>query len=115
MTQSVKESNISVQECEQRMLQFIQKYTNKGANCLAGNSVHADKEFLKKYMPEFMEQLHYRIVDVSTIKELTRHWFPTEHLNAPKKHFQHRALQDIRDSIEELKYYRQTMFKDGNW
>ena len=93
------------------MVDFIKKHTSKGKNCLAGNSVHADKEFLKKYMPNFMEHLHYRIVDVSTIKELGRHWFPKEYSDAPKKQGSHRALQDIKESIEELRYYRKTMFK----
>ena len=112
MTQAVKDSQISLRECERRMIDFITEHTNKGASCLAGNSVHADKEFLKKYMPEFMEQLHYRIVDVSTIKELTKHWFPKEYAGAPKKQLLHRALQDIKDSIAELRYYRKTIFKD---
>lgn len=111
LTQAVKNSTISLKECERRMVEFIQKHTTKGKNCLAGNSVHADKEFLKRYMPRFVEQLHYRIVDVSTIKELGRHWFPEEYSAAPKKHFQHRALQDIKDSITELAYYQKSMFK----
>ncbi|XP_066914734.1 oligoribonuclease, mitochondrial-like [Clytia hemisphaerica] len=111
LTQSVKDSHISLQECERRMIEFIKKHTVKGKNCLAGNSVHADKEFLKKYMPNFMEHLHYRIIDVSTVKELTRRWYPKEFGSAPRKTFSHRALQDIKESIEELRYYRKSVFK----
>ena len=111
LTQAVKDSQISLQECERRMVDFIKKHTDKGKNCLAGNSVHADKEFLKKYMPNFMEHLHYRIIDVSTVKELTRRWYPKEFGAAPKKTFSHRALQDIKESIEELRYYRDSVFK----
>ena len=93
------------------MLAFIKKHTRKGKNCLAGNSVHCDKEFLVKYMPKLMEHLHYRIVDVSSVKELAKRWYPKVYSHAPAKLMSHRALQDIKESIEELKYYRTTIFK----
>ena len=75
---------------------------------MAGNSVGADKKFLEKYMPNFMEHLHYRIVDVSTVKELARRWYPEDFSQAPIKKGSHRALDDIRESIEELKYYKKS-------
>ncbi|MBN3293785.1 ORN protein, partial [Polypterus senegalus] len=78
---------------------------------LAGNSVHADKKFLDKYMPQFMYHLHYRIIDVSTIKELCRRWFPEEYKQAPRKKASHRALDDIHESIKELQFYRRSVFK----
>ena len=94
------------------MIDFVSKHTNKEKCLLAGNTVHVDKEFLKKYMPDFVSLLHYRIIDVSTVKELSRAWYPTEYSKAPKKIRSHRALADIRESIEELKYYRRAVFKN---
>uniref|UniRef100_A0A8C1WQ03 Small fragment nuclease n=1 Tax=Cyprinus carpio TaxID=7962 RepID=A0A8C1WQ03_CYPCA len=76
-----------------------------------GNSVHADKKFLDKFMPQFMRHLHYRIIDVSTIKELSRRWYPEEYSLAPQKKASHRALEDIQESIKELKFYRANVFK----
>ncbi|CAJ0955163.1 unnamed protein product [Ranitomeya imitator] len=76
-----------------------------------GNSVHVDKAFLNKYMPQFMRHLHYRIVDVSTVKELCRRWYPADYERAPMKAASHRALDDIRESIKELHFYRQNVFK----
>jgi oligoribonuclease len=77
---------------------------------LAGSSVHVDRIYIAKYMPLLDAHLHYRIVDVSTIKELTRRWYPRVYFNAPKKVGGHRALADIIDSIRELRYYRSTVF-----
>ena len=111
LTKAVKESTVTVAECEERMLNLIKPYTRKGKCCLAGNSVHFDKEFLNKFMPNFMNHLHYRIIDVSTIKELTRKWYPKAMNKMPAKKLAHRALGDIEESIEELKYYRKHVFK----
>ena len=77
---------------------------------LAGNSIGTDKTFLSRDMPELIDYLHYRVIDVSTIKELSRRWFPKAHYNAPAKTGNHRALGDIRDSIDELRYYREAVF-----
>lgn len=112
LTAAVKNSQISIQECEQTMLDFITKHTKKGKSCLAGNSVHCDKEFLNKYMPNVMAQLHYRIIDVSSMKELAKRWYPEVIDNSPTKSFSHRALQDVKESIEELQYYRKRIFKN---
>ncbi|TRZ01008.1 hypothetical protein DNTS_003323 [Danionella cerebrum] len=89
-------------------LEFALLQVNLTAN---GNSVHADKKFLDKYMPQFMHHLHYRIIDVSTIKELSRRWYPDEYNLAPSKKSSHRALDDIQESIKELAFYRVNVFK----
>jgi len=77
---------------------------------LAGNSVGTDRGFLARDMPELESHLHYRIIDVSSIKELSRRWFPRAYFNSPKKAGGHRALADIRESIAELRYYREAVF-----
>ncbi len=77
---------------------------------LAGNTVGTDRGFLARDMPELEQHLHYRIIDVSSVKELSRRWFPRAYYNAPKKNGGHRALIDIRESIEELRYYREAVF-----
>ncbi|EYC28591.1 hypothetical protein Y032_0007g3303 [Ancylostoma ceylanicum] len=94
-----------------KVLEFLEKETAKGECPLAGNSVSMDRCFINKYMPRLGEHLHYRTVDVSTIKELTKRWFPDEFVKAPPKRNTHRALDDIRESIQELQYYRSTVFK----
>eukprot|EP00056_Hartaetosiga_gracilis_P016606 m.5499 g.5499 ORF g.5499 m.5499 type:complete len:199 (-) comp4311_c0_seq1:78-674(-) len=117
LTQRVKDSKITEAMAERRMLEFIQEHVPKGACPLAGNSVHADKMFLDKYMPSFMDHLHYRIVDVSSFKEVIRRWQPDVLANAPPKMGSHRALDDIKESITELQYYKSVFFttsSDGN-
>merc|ERR1712004_804658 len=111
LTQAVKESQISVAEAESQMLSFMAQHTVKGTGLLAGNSVHDDKRFLKKYMPNFMDHLHYRIVDVSTVKELCRRWYPEDFKKLPRKEGSHRALDDIKESIKELEFYQHSIFK----
>ncbi|KAM4014987.1 oligoribonuclease, mitochondrial [Anomaloglossus baeobatrachus] len=114
LTQAVRDSKISLAQAEYEFLSFIRKHTPPGICPLAGNSVHVDKEFLVKYMPQFMRHLHYRIIDVSTIKELCRRWYPAEYECAPMKRASHRALDDIQESIKELHFYRQHIFKKVN-
>ncbi|XP_060084430.1 oligoribonuclease, mitochondrial-like [Ylistrum balloti] len=87
LTEAVKKSNISLASAEQEMLKFIQQHTLPNCAILSGNSVHADKVFLDKYMPQFMAHLHYRIVDVSTVKELCRRWYPEEFKKHPRKNY----------------------------
>ncbi|XP_051895964.1 small fragment nuclease [Pristis pectinata] len=113
LTQAVRDSKITLQQAEYEFLSFVRQHTPPGLCPLAGNSVHADKKFLDKYMPQFMRHLHYRIIDVSTIKELCRRWYPDEYEDAPKKKASHRALDDIHESIKELKFYRMHIFKEG--
>ncbi|XP_029029690.1 small fragment nuclease isoform X4 [Betta splendens] len=111
LTQAVKDSQITLEHAQYEFLSFVRQHTPPGQCHLAGNSVHADKRFLEKYMPQLMHHFHYRIIDVSTIKELCRRWFPEEYKMAPQKKAVHRALDDILESIKELQYYRVTIFK----
>ncbi|XP_054879473.1 small fragment nuclease isoform X2 [Poeciliopsis prolifica] len=111
LIQAVQNSKMTLGQAEYEFLSFVRQHTPPGQCPLAGNSVHADKRFLDKYMPQFMYHLHYRIIDVSTIKELCRRWFPEEFKMAPHKSATHRALDDIKESIKELQYYRACIFK----
>jgi oligoribonuclease len=111
LTEESRKSKVSLAEAETQLVDFISKYTPKGACPLAGNTVHMDKRFLEKCMPKFAEHLHYRIVDVSTVKELCRRWYPAEFAKMPRKKNSHRALDDIKESIDELKHYRSLIFK----
>lgn len=102
---------ISATEAETLVLEYVLKFIPADQNApLAGNSIGTDRAFLTKYMPRLDNQLHYRNVDVSSIKELARRWYPRVYFNAPAKDGGHRALADILESIRELAYYRQTVF-----
>ena len=101
----------SLEEAENKVVAFVQKWTTENGCPLAGNSIGQDAKFLEKYMPKLMKHLHYRVIDVSTIKELSRRWYPEEFAMRPKKKLTHRALDDIKESIEELRYYKEKMFK----
>lgn len=105
----VRESELSTSEAETRTLEFVQAYTVEGKAPLCGNTIGQDRRFLFKYMPRLSSWLHYRNVDVSSIKELVCRWYPEE-MHAPTKKSNHRALDDIRGSIEELKWYRDYVF-----
>lgn len=107
----VRESTISEADAEAQLLAFVQAHVGKGESPLAGNSVHQDRRFLAKYWPTFEQYLHYRIVDVSTIKELVSRWYPKEYTARPVKKGSHRALDDIRESIDELRFYRKVAFR----
>jgi oligoribonuclease len=110
LTQRVKESNVIEAEAEQITLEFLKEHLSAGESPLCGNSIGQDRRFLVKYMPELEGFFHYRNLDVSTIKELARRWRP-DVLNGVKKKGSHLALDDIRDSINELRHYRETFFK----
>lgn len=104
------EQGLSLAEAEQIISEYVARFTPEGVRpLLAGNSIGSDKKFLEHYMPNLMQHLHYRVIDVSTFKELARRWYPETYLNKPAKHGGHRALADIIESIDELRYYRQTM------
>ncbi len=105
----VRRSMISLDEAERQTLDFIKKYCEAKQNPLCGNAVHHDRRFLIKYMPKIHEFLHYRHVDVSTIKTVVSKWYPKQ--KEVKKNTTHRALSDIRESITELKLYREQYFK----
>jgi oligoribonuclease len=93
------------------VLAYVQGHVPEARRApLAGSSVYVDRGFLARHLPELDGHLHYRLVDVSTIKELARRWYPRAYYNAPAKTGGHRALADIRESIAELRYYRQTLF-----
>jgi oligoribonuclease len=107
----VKASTVSEAEAEAQTVAFINAHVSaKERPVLAGNSIHQDRRFVRKYMPILDERLHYRMVDVSTIKELARRWFPIITAKQGKKKETHRALDDIRESIDELRYYRANVF-----
>jgi oligoribonuclease len=98
-------------EAQQLVLDYVRKHAPEARKApLAGNSVGTDRGFLARDMPDLEGHLHYRVVDVSSIKELVRRWYPRVYFQAPAKTGNHRALGDIRDSIEELRYYRATVF-----
>jgi oligoribonuclease len=104
-------SGVSLADAEYAVLEYILKYVpGVQTTPLAGNTIGTDRAFLAKYMPRVDGHLHYRSVDVSSIKELARHWFPRVYFNAPAKNGGHRALADILESIRELDYYRKAVF-----
>jgi oligoribonuclease len=105
------DSGVTLEEAEERVLAYIKEHCPDGSRPpLAGNTVATDRAFLARDMPTLETFLHYRIVDVSSIKELSRRWFPRAYFQAPAKRGNHRALADIQESIEELRYYREAVF-----
>ncbi|MDL9938522.1 oligoribonuclease [Gordonia sp. ABSL1-1] len=111
LTEEVRASTVTLAEAEKQVLDYIRKHvTTPGAVPLAGNSIATDRGFISRDMPELDAYLHYRMVDVSSIKELSRRWFPRVYFGQPEKGLAHRALADIRESIRELRYYRAAAF-----
>lgn len=105
------EGGVEMAEAQRLVLEYVREHAPEANKApLAGNTVGTDRGFLARDMPELESHLHYRVVDVSSIKELVRRWYPRVYFQAPAKTGNHRALGDIRDSIEELKYYRATVF-----
>ena len=105
------DSGLPMDEAEEKVLGYIKEHCADGSRPpLAGNTVATDRSFLARDMPDLESFLHYRIVDVSSIKELSRRWYPRAYFNAPAKTGNHRALADIQESIEELRYYRAAVF-----
>ncbi len=105
------DAGVTLAEAERQVLAYIRKHCSDGSRPpLAGNTVATDRSFLTRDMPTLESFLHYRIVDVSSIKELSRRWFPRAYYQAPSKRGNHRALADIQESIEELRYYREAVF-----
>jgi oligoribonuclease len=103
-------SGVEMSEAEDLVLAYIREHASEGKAPLAGNTVGMDRMFLERDMPRLSAWLHYRVVDVSSIKELARRWYPRAYFHAPPKTGGHRALGDIQDSLRELRYYRQTIF-----
>ena len=110
LTDAVLASSVTVADAEQQVLAFLREWVEPGKAPLCGNSIGTDRGFLIRDMPELDSFLHYRMVDVSSIKELARRWYPRAYFNAPKKAGGHRALADIHESVQELRYYRSTVF-----
>lgn len=110
LTERVRRSRITESAAEDETLSFVSQYVTKARLApLAGNSIHQDRRFLERYMPRLNDYLHYRNIDVSTLKELARRWYPD--IRPYTKQNPHRALEDIRESIAELRYLRACMFK----
>jgi oligoribonuclease len=104
------EDGLELAEAEQVILDYIKQFVPNAKEApLAGNSIGTDRMFINRYMPALDQHLHYRNIDVSSIKELTRRWYPRAYFQLPKKDGGHRALADILESIDELRYYRQTV------
>lgn len=108
------EHGATLQEAQEQVLDYIKGWVKLERTApLGGNTIGTDRAFLAKYMPELDAFLHYRNIDVSSIKELARRWFPRAYFISPEKHGGHRALADILESIRELRYYRQAVFTDA--
>ena len=113
LTQAVRASTLTVAEAEQQLLAYVRRFVPERRTApLCGNSIGTDRGFLARDMPELDDHLHYRMIDVSSIKELARRWFPRVYFAQPQKGLAHRALADIIESVRELAYYRQTLFVD---
>ena len=110
LVDKVRASNLTEADVESRILEFLKPIVAERVAPLAGNTVHQDRRFMARYMPAFDAYLHYRIVDVSTLKELARRWRP-DVLAGVTKEGKHEALADVYESIEELKYYRRTFLR----
>ena len=111
LTEEVLASTTTLQEAEQQVLAYIKQFVPEPKKApLCGNSIGTDRGFLVRDMPVLDDWLHYRMVDVSSVKELARRWYPRAYFNAPKKGGGHRALADILESVQELRYYRAAVF-----
>jgi len=110
LTDQVRSSGVTLEEAERRTLTFLRGHAAERESPLCGNSVHQDRLFLLRYMRDLDSFLHYRNIDVSSLKELCRRWYPD--LKPPPKRKAHRALDDIRESVEELRFYRGRMFRE---
>lgn len=105
---------VSLEQAEAKVLDYVKRFAPEARTApLAGNSIGTDRMFINRYMPNLDSHLHYRNVDVSSIKELVRRWYPKVYFQLPKKSGGHRALADIRESIAELKYYRKTVLVEA--
>ncbi|MFP5322017.1 MAG: oligoribonuclease [Acidimicrobiia bacterium] len=114
LLERIKASELSLEEAGAQTLTFLREHIPEARTVpLCGNSIGTDRRFLARHLPEIEAHLHYRSVDVSTIKELAKRWMPELLVDAPVKAGSHRALDDIRESIEELRFYRRALFVDG--
>ncbi|HEY2044332.1 MAG TPA: oligoribonuclease [Jatrophihabitans sp.] len=111
LTELVRASTVTLGQAEKAVLDYIKQYVPEAKQApLCGNSIATDRGFIVRDMPDLDAHLHYRMIDVSTIKELSRRWYPRVYFGQPQKGLAHRALADIGESIQELRYYRSTVF-----
>lgn len=111
LTDEVRRSTVTLEQAEQQVLDYIRSWVPEPKTApLAGNSIATDRGYIARDMPKLDEHLHYRMVDVSSVKELVRRWYPRIYYAKPEKGLAHRALADIKESISELSYYRRTAF-----
>src|SRR3712207_290159 len=111
LTEEVRASTLTVSDAEQQVLAYIEQWVPERRTApLCGNSIGTDRAFPARDMPELDDRLHYRMIDVSSVKELARRWFPRVYFGQPAKGLAHRALADIIESVRELAYYRRTLF-----
>jgi oligoribonuclease len=111
LTEAVRASTVSVADAEEMIMQYVTSLVPEPRTApLCGNSIATDRGFLARDMPRFDSHLHYRMIDVSSLKELCRRWYPRTYFGQPAKGLAHRALADIKESIRELEYYRRTVF-----
>ena len=111
LLEEVRASTISLEEAETKTLQFLKQYCIPEMSPLCGNSIWCDRAFLQKYMPRLLNFTHYRMIDVTSFKEVVMRWYPNDpHIEFPKKDL-HRALADVYESIEELKHFRTYFFR----
>ena len=114
LTEEIRESAVDVNEAERIVLDYIREWVPNARQApLAGNSIASDRGFIRRYMPDLEDFLHYRMIDVSSLKELARRWYPRVYFGQPEKGMSHRALVDIRESIRELEFYRRAMMVPG--
>jgi len=114
LLEQIKASTLTLDEAGAQTLAFLKEHISEERSVpLCGNSIGTDRRFLDAHLPDIENYLHYRSIDVSTIKELTRRWYPDLLEAAPKKATGHRALDDIRESLDELRYYRSAVFLAG--
>ncbi|HEY7176880.1 MAG TPA: oligoribonuclease, partial [Micromonosporaceae bacterium] len=114
LTEAVRKSPVTLTEAEDMIIEYVTRFAPApGTAPLCGNSIATDRGFLSRDMPRFDAHLHYRMIDVSSIKELTRRWYPRTYYGQPQKGLAHRALADVKESIRELDYYRRTVFVAG--
>jgi oligoribonuclease len=107
---AIRHSATTVEQAEDQVLEYVERFVAERRKApLCGNTIATDRGFISRYMPRLDDHLHYRMIDVSSIKELARRWYPKAYYNAPAKNGGHRALADIRESIDELRYYRATV------
>jgi oligoribonuclease len=112
LTDEIRASALSLEDAGKQVLDYVRRHAPKPRTVpLCGNSIGVDRRFLARYLPDLEEHLHYRSIDVSSVKELCRRWYPDAHDHRPDKAEGHRALADVHESIAELAYYREAIFR----